>query len=285
MALVKSSFAGTWYPGTKKQIEQKLAEFRTKVKRPSKLKKPPIAGIVPHAGWMYSGQVAYEVWDNVAGRKPDLVVLFGGHMHPHMRPLAYADEGFDTPLGPLMIHRDLLEALSASFRFRMADAASWEPDNTTEVQLPMVKYLMPEARLLILHLPPRDTILDVVDTLMDAIRRAKAKAVFVGSTDLTHYGPRYGLTSAGVGEKGHRWAKTENDAAFIAKLIALDPQGCLEEGLSNQNACCPGAASAAVTAARLTGSEYGELLTHTSSYEVVPMSDPVDFVGYCSVVF
>jgi len=285
MGLVASSFEGTWYPGTRKQIEQKLVEFGSKVKRPSKLKKPPIAGVVPHAGWVYSGQVAYEVWENVARRKPDLVVMFGGHMQPFQRSLVYAGDGFETPLGPVMVHKELLDGLLGGFRFRSADAKTWEPDNTVEVQLPMVKHLMPDARILVLHLPPRDTILDIVDMLMEFIRRMGCKPVFVGSTDLTHYGPRYGLTSAGMGDKGHRWAKSENDAAFISKLVNLDPQGCLEEGLSNLNACCPGAASAAVTAARLMGSECGELLSHTTSHEVMPMSDPVDFVGYCSVVF
>lgn len=285
MAFVKSTFAGSWYPGTAAQIQAKLLEFEEKIERPQKLKKPPMAGVVPHAGWLYSGAIAYEVWANLALRKPDVVFLFGGHVHPYQRSLIFVDDGFQTPLGPVECHRELVQGLAGAFRFRIADATTWQPDNTVEVQLPMIKHLMPQARVVVLHLPPRDIILDVVDLVMEFVRRYGVNAVYVGSTDLTHYGPRYGFTPYGIGERAHRWVKTENDVAFINKLIELDPQGCLEEGLSNYNACCPGAAAAAVTAARLMGSEFGELLTHMTSYEVVKMGEPEDFVGYCSVVF
>lgn len=286
MALVTSSFAGSWYPGTAKQIEAKLADFAPAMKRPSKLKKPPIAGIVPHAGWNYSGAIAYEVWANLAQRKPDLVVLFGGHVHQYQRSVIFADEGFDTPLGAVKTNRELVDGVAGAFRFRRADAKTWESDNTVEVQMPMIKALFPEASVLVLHLPPRDIILDIVDLLMEFVRRFDATPIFVGTTDLTHYGPRYGYTPHGVGDRAHRWSKGENDQAFINRLLNLDPQGCLEEGLSNYNACCPGAAAAAVTAARLTGSEYGELLTHRTSAELMEGDmDPVDFVGYASVVF
>ncbi|MBM4353295.1 MAG: AmmeMemoRadiSam system protein B [Deltaproteobacteria bacterium] len=285
MPFVKSTFSGTWYPGTRKQIEAKLAEYATQARESQKLRKPPVAGIVPHAGWTYSGRVAYEVWHNLARRNPDLVVLFGGHVHGYQRSMLFVDDGFVTPLGELRCHAEMMQGLAGAFRFKQTDAVNWEPDNTVEVQLPMIQRLMPQARILVLHLPPRDIILDIVDLLMEFTRRFSEKPVFVGSTDLTHYGPRYGFTSQGIGEKAHRWAKTENDAQFVARLLNLDPQGCLEEGLSNYNACCPGAAAAAVTAARLLGSEFGELLTQTTSHEVVPEGDPVDFVGYASVVF
>jgi MEMO1 family protein len=286
MALVKYSLASQWYPAEPEKIDAALAEFAGKVRRPLKLKKPPVAGIVPHAGWSRSGPIAHEVWANLAERKPDLVVLFGGHVTPYQRSVIFADEGFETPVGPVMTHMEMVEGLSGAFRFRKHDASMWASDNTTEVHMPMIKRLFPEARIVVLHLPPRDIILDIVDLLMEFVRRNEARPVFVGSTDLTHYGPQFHFTPHGVGERAHRWARNENDAAFIQKLVELDPQGCLEEGLSNYNACCPGAAAAAVTSARLMGSEYGELLTQATSHEVTKDPDePIDFIGYASVVF
>jgi len=285
MALVNSTLAGQWFPETKGPAEKKMQEFHGNVKKWSKLKKPPVAGIVPHAGWNYSGQIAYEVWANLAERKPDLVVMYGGHVPPYQRSMLFMGEGFATPLGPVLTHVELAEGLAGAFRFRTADASNWEQDNTVEVHMPMIRKLLPQAKIVVLHLPPRDIILDIVDLVMEFVRRIKAKACFVGSTDLTHYGPRYNFKPQGIGEKGHRWAKNENDAQFISRLVNLDPQGCLEEGLSSHNACCPGAAAAAVTSARLMGSECGELLTHVTSHELMPEQDAVDFVGYCSVVF
>lgn len=285
MALIASKLAGSWFPATKTEIEGVLKQYKGQAKRAHKLKKLPVAGIAPHSSWKWCGLLAYEVWANLAERKPDMVVLFGGHVTPYQRSMLYMGEGFATPLGPVLTHQEAVEGLAGAFRFRLAHTQTWEPDPSVEVHMPFIRKLFPNARIMVFHLPPRDIILDIVDLIMEFVRRLHAKACFVGSTDLTHYGPQYKFTPHGIGERGLRWAKGENDVGFISKLLSLDPQGCLEEGLSNHNACCPGAAAAAVTAARLMGSEYGELLSHVSSWEMMPDKDPVNSIGFCSVVF
>lgn len=281
----RSPFAGTWYPGTKAKIEALLAEFDQRAATKRKLRKRPSAGVMPHAGWIYSGVVAYEVWKNLAAENPDTVVLFGGHLQSHQRPMILLGEGFETPLGDIELDQEIVQNLASTFRFKELEEAQWTPDNTIEVHLPIIQHLMPQTRLVVLLVPPRDVILDVVDQLAEILRYRERKAVYAGSTDLTHYGPRYGNTMHGTGHAALRWAKDENDARFIANLLELNPLGCIDEGLSSQSACCPGAAAAAVTAARLNGSEYGELLTHTSSWDVMPEGEPQDFVGYASVIF
>ena len=280
-----SPFAGTWYPGTKAKIEAQLAEFDQRAATTQKLRKRPTAGVVPHAGWIYSGAVAYEVWKTLATSQPDTVILFGGHLQSHQRPMILIDEGFETPLGPIELDQEIVRSLASAFRFKELRETQWTPDNTVEVHLPMIQNLMPEAKLVVLLMPPRDVILDVVDQLAEILRYRGRNAIFVGSTDLTHYGPRYGNILNGTGHAALRWAKDENDARFISHLLELNPLGCIDEGLSSQSACCPGAAAAAVTAARLNGSEYGELLTHTTSWDVMSEGEPEDFVGYASVIF
>ena len=281
----RSPFAGTWYPGTKAKIEAVLAEFDQRASMKRKLRKRPSAGVVPHAGWIYSGAIAYEVWKNLAEENPDTVVLFGGHLQSHHRPIILLGEGFETPLGDIKLDQEVVQNFASTFRFKELQEAQWTPDNSIEVHLPIIQHLMPESRLVVLLVPPRDVILDVVDQLAEILRYRERKAIYAGSTDLTHYGPRYGNTLHGTGHAALRWAKDENDARFIGNLLELNPLGCIDEGLSSQSACCPGAAAAAVTAARLHGSEYGELLTHTSSWDVMPEGEPRDFVGYASVIF
>lgn len=281
----KSPFAGTWYPGTRSKIEAQLAEFDNAVSKTRKLRKRPSAGVVPHAGWIYSGVVAYEVWKILSEAKPDTIVLFGGHLQSHQRPMILLAEGFETPMGPIYLDQEVVESLASSIRFSEIPEKTWTPDNTIEVQLPMIQHLMPKAKLVVLLMPPRDIILDVVDQLAEILRFHSRRAIFVGSTDLTHYGPRYGYTLHGTGHQALRWAKEENDHHFLMNLLELNPLGCIDEGLSSRSACCPGAAASAVTAARLNGSEYGEMLTHTSSYDIMPEGDPEDFVGYASVIF
>ncbi len=280
-----SPFAGTWYPGTKAKIQAQLAEFSQHAVPMKKLRKRPYAGIVPHAGWIYSGAVGYEVWKTLALNQPDTVILFGGHLQSHQRPMILIGEGFETPFGILELDHEIVRSLSSAFRFKELGESLWTPDNTIEVHLPMIQELLPDAKLVVLLMPPRDVILDVVDQLAEILRYRGRSAIYVGSTDLTHYGPRYGNTLHGTGQAALRWAKDDNDTRFISNLIELNPLGCIDEGLSNQSACCPGSAAAAVTAARLNGSEYGELLTHTTSWDVMPEGEPQDFVGYASVIF
>jgi len=283
--LRNSPFAGTWYPGTKAKIEAQLGEFDQRAVATQKLRKRPTAGVVPHAGWIYSGSVAYEVWKTLASSQPDTVILFGGHLQSHQRPMILIGEGFETPLGVIELDQEIVRSLASAFRFKELKESLWTPDNTIEVHLPMIQHLMPEAKVVVLLMPPRDVILDVVDQLAEILRYRGRNAIFVGSTDLTHYGPRYGNILNGTGHSALRWAKDENDSRFIGNLLELNPLGCIDEGLSSQSACCPGSAAAAVTAARLNGSEYGELLTHTTSWDVMPEGEPQDFVGYASVIF
>jgi len=40
-------------------------------------------GVVPHAGWYFSGKLAARVFHTLKSmKKPEVVVLFGGHLGP-----------------------------------------------------------------------------------------------------------------------------------------------------------------------------------------------------------
>jgi 3-isopropylmalate dehydratase large subunit len=60
---------------------------------------------------------------------------------------------------------------------------------------------------------------------------AARKTVFVGSTDLTHYGPNYELEAAGEGADAIVWTRA-NDAGFLVRVLANDPGGAVEHGLA-----------------------------------------------------
>ena len=106
-------------------------------------------------------------------------------------------------------------------------------------------------------------------------------AVFVGSTDLTHYGPNYGFVPKGTGEEAVRWVREEIDSGFIACVLAGDPAALLAHAVREQSACCPGAVAATLAALCAYGhAPAPSLLTHYLSYDVRPSSS---FVGYASI--
>ena len=62
----------------------------------------------------------------------------------------------------------------------------------------------------------------------------------------------------------------------------LDPEAVIKQSRKHQNACCAGAAAAAITAARQLGAATGEKLAYASSYDKSPGDS---FVGYAGILF
>ena len=104
----------------------------------------------------------------------------------------------------------------------------------------------------------------------------------VGSTDLTHYGPAYGFTPAGLGEKAEKWVKGTNDKAFIDALLDMNGDAVLALAAKKGSACSAGAAAAAIGFALETGSTEARLLAYSTSLEV---RRDDSFVGYAAVAF
>jgi AmmeMemoRadiSam system protein B len=107
--------------------------------------------------------------------------------------------------------------------------------------------------------------------------------IFVlGSTDLTHYGYNYGFMPKGDGKDAVEWVKHTNDRHVVDLMLDLDGEGVIHEALKNQNACCSGAAGAAIVTAKELGAKRGEKIEYTTSYDIRPDSS---FVGYVGIVF
>jgi AmmeMemoRadiSam system protein B len=107
----------------------------------------------------------------------------------------------------------------------------------------------------------------------------------VGSTDLTHYGPSYGMVGKGRGREGITWAKEVNDRKMIELILSFQTDRIIPEAAEHHNACGAGAVAATVSAAQRLGAREGILLAHTTSAEVMGSLDTEDSVGYAGVVF
>jgi AmmeMemoRadiSam system protein B len=282
MAKRRADFAGSWYPAKASDCEKIIEEFsRSSVSCPSGGRK--VGGIVPHAGWVYSGNIACNVVRCLSEESaPDTVILFGKHLHPSS-PYYMTKEGtWATPLGDLEIDEELGESLSAEFPFHIETANRYEQDNTIEIQLPFIKYFFPNSRILPIGVPPSEASLKIGERAVELGESLGRKLMVLGSTDLTHYGLNYGFTPKGVGETAVQWVKDENDRRLVDLILKMDPEGVIHESLRNHNACCSGAVATAIAAARKLGAARAEKLVYSTSYDVRPDHS---FVGYVGVVF
>jgi AmmeMemoRadiSam system protein B len=124
-----------------------------------------------------------------------------------------------------------------------------------------------------------------VEVLDVAKRAGFQRIVILGSTDLTHYGPNYDYRPAGSGFAALEWVKTKNDPAVIEQMQALDANRLIWVAERQHNACCPGAAAAAIAAARKLGAKSAAVTRYTTSFEVRPSEPaPMSFVGYVGMV-
>ena len=100
-------FAGSWYPSNGNEC-RKTIETMCKDEKPADDSNTPIGGIVPHAGWYFSGELACKLFQQLAVTDPpDLMVLFGTHLSPHDPGRIMTHGAWETPLGSLPVAEDL----------------------------------------------------------------------------------------------------------------------------------------------------------------------------------
>ncbi|MBW2590793.1 MAG: AmmeMemoRadiSam system protein B [Deltaproteobacteria bacterium] len=283
MKVRKSVFSGSWYPGDvagcEKEIKSFLKEYPTKTVAKSAL----TGGIVPHAGWYFSGSIACNVIHCLKDEKPpDTFVIFGMHLHTSSPSYIMTDGSWETPFGEIEIDKLLAGALVEQFAFQIETAENYTQDNTIELQLPFIKYFFEGTKIVPIGVPPTQNSLEIGKAVADISRRLGLRIKVIGSTDLTHYGMNYGFVSHGTGPAALDWVRNENDRRVIDAMLAMDPDKVITEALANQNACCSGAAAAAIAAAKQLGADKAETIAYATSYDKSPGDS---FVGYAGIVF
>jgi len=248
-----------------------------------------LGGIVPHAGWICSGAVAGKVFAALRKDPPETVVLLGAVHYP-IGPAAamFGGGAWRTPIGSVAIDAELAEAVLDRCELVLHDPEAHRAEHSIEVQVPFIRRLLPQARLLPIMVPPGDNCPKVGEEVAEAVRQLGRKVAYVGSTDLTHYGPRYRFTPQGLGRRGVAWAKQVNDRRMLDLILAMRAEEVVEEAQAHLNACGSGAVSATIAACRRSGAERAVLLEHTNSAETlahIEPGEPSDAVGYAAVVF
>jgi AmmeMemoRadiSam system protein B/AmmeMemoRadiSam system protein A len=181
--------AGTFYPADKGDLSRVLSEFFSNA--PSVLKQQPLAIIVPHAGYIFSGSVAaagFKQIDRNAVFK-HVFIIGSSHTTYFDGASAYSTGDFITPLGKVRVDT-LAGWLVKKYNFISDDARPHEREHSLEVQLPFLQYWLKKPF----------TIVPIIiggESPATCNRLAAALApflngdnLFVISTDFSHY-PNY----------------------------------------------------------------------------------------------
>lgn len=287
MSVREPCVAGAFYPAEaltcRREIEEHLRRAGTKG-----LPTSPVAGLVPHAGWAYSGTTAATVFRAVQECcQPSTFVVYGAvHSWGVGRAALMTTGSWWTPLGEMEIDEELAsQLLQASEGLVQENARAHVQEHSIEVQVPFLKHLFPEAKLVPLIVPPTAEAVPLGQAVGEVLQERGGEVFVLGTTDLTHYGSHYGFTPQGIGESALRWVKEVNDKRLLDLVVALRAEDIVGETQHHHNACGGGAIAATVATARALGARQGVILEYTTSYDVLPEGVPAHFVGYAGVVF
>ena len=144
--LRQAAVAGRFYPDTAPALRLAVEKYMQDALPP--VAKDPVAIIVPHAGYVFSGQICADGFNQVRGRPYDTVVILGtNHTSSSFRKVGiYPGAGFQTPLGTAAIDSSVVEALLAACPDCTLDASIHAKEHSIEVVVPFVQVLFPAAK-------------------------------------------------------------------------------------------------------------------------------------------
>lgn len=246
-------------------------------------------GIVPHAGWSFSGRLAARTFKALsrAGRLGTVVLLGADHVGA-----VHVGEVFDsglwrTPLGEAPVDSELARELVAAGEMLQPNPEAHALEHSIEVQIPLLQVLAPDVQIVPIAVPPTDLAVEIGRTVGEVVSRHGGNVCVVGSTDLTHHGGHF-PAPGGKGKEGVEWAGA-NDRRMIDLIEAMRDESVIGEANQRGNACGAGAIAATIAACKVMGASRGICLEYTNSYDVIHATCPDEpddtTVGYVSIVF
>ncbi|HII72516.1 TPA: AmmeMemoRadiSam system protein B [Candidatus Woesearchaeota archaeon] len=225
----KPIVAGQFYPRGKEELISSIEESFESEFGPGRLpaKREPkklYGAITPHAGYRFSGAGAARVFKEVGESAfPRVYVMIGvNHSGPET---CVSDEDWETPLGVVKRDKELVKALAK--KGMTIDNEAHHGEHSIEVQLPFLQYISKdhEEELRIVYVMIADDDYERWGKMiLDAVEESVKEAVFICSSDFTHYGDNYGYTPF-VGDVKQNMEKLDKAAADF--IVKKDPAGFL----------------------------------------------------------
>lgn len=259
--------AGRFYPSDPRELAAEIDLFA-----PADTPKTPALGcLVPHAGYMYSGHVAGEVYASL--QIPSRCILLGPRHFPRGSSMAILTEGaWLTPFGEAPIDSRLASQLARAAPLLREDPVAHEGEHSLEVQIPFLQRLVPHFQFVpvVLASDRFQALEDLGRAVAQVISAQRERVLVIASSDMNHY-------ESDV-------VTREKDRKAIDRILALDPRG-LYDTVRNEtiSMCGYGATVAALVALIQLGAKQPNLIRYATSGDITGDRDEV--VGYAGMAF
>lgn len=184
MSIRPPAVAGLFYSAEAESLRQTVAQLLQAVEAPEETVK---ALIVPHAGYIYSGQTAAYAYQRLQqqSQPAQRIVLLGPTHRVAVNGIALpSQQAFATPLGDIPLDSSALQQLTELPFCEINDAAHAQ-EHSLEVQLPFLQTCLESFQLipLLVGQASCEQIKQVLTHLQDA------HTLIIISTDLSHFHP------------------------------------------------------------------------------------------------
>jgi MEMO1 family protein len=208
-----AAVAGSFYPADAQALARAVASHLGLADAPAAAAPCPKLLVVPHAGYVYSGDVAAQAYARLAPHRATIrrVVLLGPVHRVPVRGLGASEVAtFATPLGRVPLDRAALASLADLPQVVASDRAH-ALEHSLEVQLPFLQAVLGDGFTLV-PLAVGDATLGQVAAVLQRLWGGPETLIVI-SSDLSHYLP-YASAQA-------------RDAATVQRILqmATDLQG------------------------------------------------------------
>lgn len=247
--------AGSFYPAARGRLCALVESYLAEVEIDSG--PSVVRGIlVPHAGLIYSGRCAAQVFRRVV-IPPVVVILAPNHTGRCEAPggaSLWARGGFQVSLGELAVAEEFAAELAARCELLADDREAHRDEHAVEVQLPFIARLRPDASIvpILLEWCDWERCRRLAESLAGLMADWADPVLLVASSDMTHF------ESAGAAAAKDRVALSALERLAGEELLSA----CRRERITM---CGCGPAAVVAEAARLLGGEKGTVVDYRHS--------------------
>ncbi len=223
----KAAHAGTFYPENPEMLSRQIDEFLKNARVIALHSENIVALIAPHAGYVYSGQVAASAYRLVRGKNYESVVVIApSHRFPFNGCSISLQGGYETPLGTAYVDEPLALEISKASGFKYIAEAHGGQEHSLEVQVPFIQKTLPRAKIvpIVMGFQTRSTVTQLANALSKAL--AGKNALVIASTDMSHQLPKK--------------EANDRDSATISLIQSFQVDTLLRKTYEGENIMCGG---------------------------------------------
>jgi len=229
-----------------------------------------LGAMVPHAGYMYSGRTAAQVYSRL--EPAEVYILLGPNHTGRGWPLAIsAATAWQTPLGTVELDATIAGEIMQLDRNVRKDETAHLQEHSLEVQLPFLQTSRRSFSIVPVILGTQNVIKlkSLGLAIAQAIQVSKKKCLVIASSDMNHF---------------ESLPRTKQlDEMALRQVLAMDAEGLLHTvHQENISMCGVGPVAAMLFAVRALGAVKAELIEYTTSAEF--SGDTEQVVGYAGVI-